>query len=1300
MPSTIDKKRIATDKSNHAAPGQPGVSPGPPPPVAGPVPTPYPYVAKSNDVKRGTTNGEALDVSGWVLLVGAVMKIVPPCNKPAIPIGIGDTVTAAKDMWGAVLSGEKDTRAKGKEIAVTGSDVALNVLFEEQRVVQVRTKFLSSVDFDAKMKDGSIHDWVKETVKPFGDPVLATSGDVVDWDFDASLPGVIPVVWQRYYVSAFRRERTPLGKGGWTHNFNQWIGGEEGRTVWRTGTGRRIPLPAVPPRGRAFVRSARIDVDALGGGGYRVRSLEDGLVRVFAPLQGGGRAVLREIRDAAGNRVELRYNEDRLAAVVDTAKRELRPRYDRKGRIVALDVWAADKVHFTVVYRYTDEGELGEVADAAGHVTRYGYDGKHRLIEKRLADGPTFRYAYDEEGERCVSAFSDEGFHPVRFDHQPSERVVTVHSTPEPRVITYDAKLAIVREATPDGAWSCAMERDEDGYVLSEKNAAGETVASAYDDRGHLIARTDEDGHTTRWEIQDDLVVKEIDARGRETRWTYDGHGDLTSVALPSGLTVSVARDRWGRVTAAYVPDGQIAAFAYDEAHNLIRETDASGGVTRYDYDDLGRLTGFADPAGRTVRVENDAIGRPILFRYEDGTTEHYTWDGRNRVTSVMDRCHRTWRLEWTGTRSIKKIVRPDGQAWQFEVDALERLVGVISPRAERYDLRYDRAGRIREEITFDGSAFARQYDRSGRVSRVELPGDAWLSYTYDPTGRVVEEDSPHGKRTFSWDETGFLLGAVLHDHDRQVAVAFERDASGRVIREVQGQRVLCFGYDRSGRLAERVLPDGTTTRYFYDLAGELVGIDHAGHKVTIQRDTSGREVRRHHHRGGLDMLRAFDPRARTIEQWVASSPGGAAAPASPVHRRWTYDAEGRVVELLDARWGRERYTYGPADELAGVEGRFGARYEYDPSGALIGAAGPGDEIPAPWRVRAGNVLLRTATHEYTYDAARRRRRAIPLGGGKPTEYLWDARSRLREVRLPSGERVLFYYDAFGRRALKMIVPRPLPLQQLGQEPPRPRVVEYLWHGFTLAAEIDSERGARVFVHNPDTMTPILHVEGGRALSYVVDAMGTPRELIDEAGRVAWAAAISPFGKVLEVYRDPAAEPASTPLRHLGHYADDETGLLCTLHRYFDPEVGRWLSIDPLLLASGGNLFGLAKSPTLAIDPFGLGHYDVQPYEYDNNGFQRHEPLQNSWLKDHGMGGRRMSDMSLGNPTIGLTRAEHNRVHRIVDGMLNGRRPGSVSADKLIDMHAQAMKAAGIPQDRIDAVVAAAKKHAPKFVCA
>jgi RHS repeat-associated protein len=62
----------------------------------------------------------------------------------------------------------------------------------------------------------------------------------------------------------------------------------------------------------------------------------------------------------------------------------------------------------------------------------------------------------------------------------------------------------------------------------------------------------------------------------------------------------------------------------------------------------------------------------------------------------------------------------------------------------------------------------------------------------------------------------------------------------------------------------------------------------------------------------------------------------------------------------------------------------------------------------------------------------------------------------------------------------------------------------------------------------------------------------------------------------------------TSPFRLLGQYADDETGLTSTRFRFFDPEVGRWCSPDPLGLAGGLDLHGFDGTPTVDVDPLGL----------------------------------------------------------------------------------------------------------------
>ncbi|MCA9623309.1 MAG: RHS domain-containing protein, partial [Myxococcales bacterium] len=99
---------------------------------------------------------------------------------------------------------------------------------------------------------------------------------------------------------------------------------------------------------------------------------------------------------------------------------------------------------------------------------------------------------------------------------------------------------------------------------------------------------------------------------------------------------------------------------------------------------------------------------------------------------------------------------------------------------------------------------------------------------------------------------------------------------------------------------------------------------------------------------------------------------------------------------------------------------------------------------------------------------------------------------------------------------------------------------------------------------------------------------GMPKELVDGRGRVAWAAAHSAWGRVVEVQRDAGAADVASPFRLLGQYGDEETGLCYTRFRYFDAEAGRWCSPDPLGVDGGTNPGAWDGSTTSHQDPFGL----------------------------------------------------------------------------------------------------------------
>lgn len=99
------------------------------------------------------------------------------------------------------------------------------------------------------------------------------------------------------------------------------------------------------------------------------------------------------------------------------------------------------------------------------------------------------------------------------------------------------------------------------------------------------------------------------------------------------------------------------------------------------------------------------------------------------------------------------------------------------------------------------------------------------------------------------------------------------------------------------------------------------------------------------------------------------------------------------------------------------------------------------------------------------------------------------------------------------------------------------------------------------------------------------DALGTPSVITDAAGVAVEFALHDPFGQPL------LAEAADTP-GFAGHVADKETSLSYMQQRYYDPVLGRFLSVDPVTAGqrdgSNFNRYWYANNnPYTFIDPDG-----------------------------------------------------------------------------------------------------------------
>ena len=142
---------------------------------------------------------------------------------------------------------------------------------------------------------------------------------------------------------------------------------------------------------------------------------------------------------------------------------------------------------------------------------------------------------------------------------------------------------------------------------------------------------------------------------------------------------------------------------------------------------------------------------------------------------------------------------------------------------------------------------------------------------------------------------------------------------------------------------------------------------------------------------------------------------------------------------------------------------------------------------------------------------------------------------------------------------------------------------------------------------------------------YQLDHLGTPQELTDFGGEIVWSAKYNAYGKVTRLAFG-GGEHLEQPLRFQGQYFDAESGLHYNRHRYYDPEVGRYLTPDPVKLAGGLNGYRYALNPTGWVDPLGLacgpcpGDVDVDgPYSeiVPGGGLAAHEGRGGHLIEKH-----------------------------------------------------------------------------------
>jgi RHS repeat-associated protein len=144
-------------------------------------------------------------------------------------------------------------------------------------------------------------------------------------------------------------------------------------------------------------------------------------------------------------------------------------------------------------------------------------------------------------------------------------------------------------------------------------------------------------------------------------------------------------------------------------------------------------------------------------------------------------------------------------------------------------------------------------------------------------------------------------------------------------------------------------------------------------------------------------------------------------------------------------------------------------------------------------------------------------------------------------------------------------------------------------------SDFSAENIERIFAQFYQGIIPPAYAANGDGEIYYVhnDYLSTPVKMTNEMGLVVWQAVYDPFGNAsVNEDVDGDGKVVEMNVRFPGQYYDTETGLHYNYFRTYDPELGRYLTSDPIGLFGGVNTFGyVGGNPIGFVDPLGLDKF-------------------------------------------------------------------------------------------------------------
>lgn len=618
-----------------------------------------------------------------------------------------------------------------------------------------------------------------------------------------------------------------------------------------------------------------------------------------------------------------------------------------------------------------------------------------------------------------------------------------------------------------------------------------------------------------------------------------DGSGENYQAKFPSGT------NDWNRsavLIPAKKPIKHVAVYVLFRKNNKGKAW----------FDDIRLLEGNV-----LVKNEYDQDSNVTAMYDEEGNKNTFTYDNSGNKASETDEKGNTKSFQYNKDNQLTKVTLKNGTSVGYSYDhngnTTEKSV-MFGGKTQTHKYEYDVDNKNTVFIDALNRRIEHTYDENANKTKTKMPNGSILEYVYDSADRMIGEKR-NGKDSFTFERDANGQETKVKDHVNGIERGKTYDNADRITSMIdsRGGKVDWAYHDKanskSEKLKEQTITHGgysNKVSYDYNTADQNIKVTDGDSTYRFDYDENG-HVRTYAAANGTGSTFNYDQIGKPTDL-VIGTPNQIL-----LSERYQYDKTGNRTKITHEGPGGKvtetNYVYDSINQLLKESLPNGTvkDYTYDGFGnrtSLKVTEGGKETKAVTATFNEGNQLVKFGNESLTYDANGNR-----TSDGKYT-YTWNEADQLVAVTKKGESQpfATYKYDDDNRRIEKNV---------------NGVVTRYFYDGNSINPLYETDGNGNVlrhYVYSIDGVRLAMKSQG-QTLFYHYSPRGDVVAMTDANGQVVANYEYDAWGNVLK--SDTKGIAADNPFGYAGYMYDKEIGMYYLIARYYNPEHGVFLSVDP-----------------------------------------------------------------------------------------------------------------------------------------